>query len=153
MKRIALFFFLIFGLVQMARADGQSYCDNQGRCWYQSQDGRYLYDNKGHYLYPNDNGYATTVSMLADLGAVPAGAQPKTILAGDENQEPGYYQTDPLSNMNRELKKIPPAQKNEEPTVEERILTKISKGEALTPGEQKIYDEVIKDPQSKTANK
>ena len=42
--------------------------------------------------------------VLTALGAVPAGARPKTILAGDENQEPGYYQTDPLSNMVRALK-------------------------------------------------
>jgi tRNA splicing endonuclease len=43
--------------------------------------------------------------ILAALGAVPKGAAPKTILAGDENQEPGYYQTDPLSNLVRTLKK------------------------------------------------
>jgi hypothetical protein len=42
--------------------------------------------------------------VLAGLGAVPAGARPKTILAGDENQEAGYYQTDPLSNLVRALK-------------------------------------------------
>jgi len=42
--------------------------------------------------------------ILAALGAVPLGAHPKTILAGHANQEPGYYQTDPLSNLVRTLK-------------------------------------------------
>jgi hypothetical protein len=49
--------------------------------------------------------YDTSARILMALGAVPKGMQPKTILAGDENQEPGYYQTDPLSNLVRTLKK------------------------------------------------
>lgn len=129
--------------------------------------------------------------ILAALGAVPAGAIPKTILAGDANQEPGYYQTDPLSNLVRTLatqkltiqdklkKKQEAAQKKAdmyktlreagyepkaayeavtkatltEPgkedfslkkTVKERIMDKIAKGEDLLPGEQTIYNDVIK---------
>lgn len=130
--------------------------------------------------------------ILAALGAVPAGARPKTILAGDENQEPGYYQTDPLSNIARtlkarkleidaELKKkqeatqkkadmyktlreagydpksayeavvkgnlpVPGPEDNSLPkkSSREKILDKIAKGETLSTGEQQVYDETIK---------
>jgi hypothetical protein len=129
--------------------------------------------------------------ILATLGAVPAGTKPKTILAGDENQEPGYYQTDPLSNLVRTLKKrkldiedklkkeqeatqkkidmyktlresgydpksaYDAVKKNQFPelpgtdevgkkTSRERILAKIAKGETLTTGEQQVYDDTIK---------
>lgn len=129
--------------------------------------------------------------VLAALGAVPSGARPKTILAGDENQEAGYYQTDPLSNLVRVLKarkldiedkakkqmeaaqkkadmyktlreagydkraayeaieknqfpKIPGGEDVGNKTSREKILAKISRGEALTSGEQQLYDETIK---------
>ena len=148
---IPILLLLIIGaLFTIARAEGPAYCDQQGNCWYKMDNGT-LYDTHGNYLYPGESSAAVSQEILAGLGAVPAGAHPKTILLGDENQHPGYYQTDPLSNLNRELKKLPPAPQ-EEQTVEERILEKIANGEKLTLGEQKIYNEVIK-PQSKAKNK
>lgn len=55
------------------------------------------------------------------MGAVPSGAKAKTILAGDENQEPGYYQTDPMANMARGLNKFLQQQAAEEEKRQKRL--------------------------------
>lgn len=139
--------------------------------------------------------------ILAAMGAVPAGAQPKTIIT-DQNgeQTAGYYDTSSMGNLLRTLKtqqlKVEADQKkkmealqkqadmyktlreagydpkaayeavnnhkltaggsddflNKDP--KEKILAKMSRGETLTAGEQKIYDDTIKrkvvDPTART---
>jgi len=137
--------------------------------------------------------------ILAAMGAVPSGTRPKTILAGDENQEPGYYATDPLSNIVRVLKKrqldIEATQKKQQEAAQKKadmyktlrdagyepkkayeavaknqfpepgkedfslkksprdiILDKMSKGQVLTEGEQKVYDETIQHKEEDVAN-
>jgi len=135
--------------------------------------------------------------ILAAMGAVPAGVQPKTIT--EENGEPGNYDISTLGRVIRVLnqqklkveadaqKKMETAKKKmdmyktlrdagydsksayesviknemkvpgeedfssiKSPT--ERILNKMSKGIALTAGEQQVYDETIKKKQPAQKN-
>lgn len=131
--------------------------------------------------------------IMAAMGAVPAGARPKQVI--EDGGEPGYYSTDPLSQLTRiikanqlqiqdKLQKQQEASKKQAdmyktlreagydpksayeavinnkltpPGAEadtslgdnkknqrEKILDKIAKGQTLTTGEQQVYDDTIK---------
>lgn len=100
MKKILLFSLIFsFFVLAKANAEGPAYCDQQGHCWYQNEDGT-LYDNKGHYLYKRD-GDSKWYDKLLEQGAVPAGTTPNVINA--EGKMLGKAATDPLSRLSRAM--------------------------------------------------
>lgn len=120
------FLILVTFLIPTILFAEEKFCDENGHCYTKQGDSSQWYE------------------PLIKQGFVPAGTRPKTIV--EEGGTPGYYQTDSLSTANRELNRLSSTSQKEQLTVEERILRKVAKEETLTPGEQKIYNEVIKTP-------
>ncbi|MBI5150867.1 MAG: hypothetical protein HZA28_08895 [Candidatus Omnitrophica bacterium] len=87
----------------------------------------------------------TILNRLIPEGAVPAGVRPKTIL--EPGGEPGYYQTDPLSNAVRGLEKFQQEQQKKEERKQETLKNQTAIYQSLIEAgydQQTAYEAAIK---------